>query len=297
MMRGHLAQRAEQLIADREPFVHATVVRAVQPTSVRAGDTALVLPDGDIDGFVGGMCALSSVQRHAIHALETGEALLLRLEPGDIGSEEPERGVVIEHNPCLSGGSLEIFLDPQLPAARIVIAGDMPIARALEGIAGAAGYDAVRVEAADVVPSATDAALIVASHGHDEEQALARGLAAGVGYVGLVASHRRGEAVLASLDVDDATRARIHTPAGLDIGARAPAEIAIAILAEFVEHRRTTRPTEPALPIVKPRFATDPICGMQVLEADASIHLDTPDGRVWFCCDGCRTRYELEHVA
>ena len=132
MIRGQLAQRAQQLTADRVPFVLATVVRARQPTSVRAGDSAIVLDDGTIDGFVGGTCATSSVRLHSLRALETGEAVLLRLVPDD-GGFDPEAAdgtVVVEHNPCLSGGALEIFLEPQVPAARLVVVGETPIARA-----------------------------------------------------------------------------------------------------------------------------------------------------------------------
>jgi xanthine dehydrogenase accessory factor len=316
MIKGELAHRAEQLVAEREPFVYATVVRTMQPTSVRAGDTALVLRNGDIDGFVGGVCAQSSVRLYAVRALETGEALLLRLEPGvgpvraadgaagDEGAtaaaaDMARDGVVVAHNPCLSGGSLEIFLDPQLPAARLVIAGDMPIARALEDIARAASYDVVRGTADEVAPAASDAALIVASHGEDEELVLARALAAGVPYVGLVASPKRGAAVLAALDVPDALRSLVHTPAGLDIGARLPAEVAISILAEVVALRGVVQPPAPvarALPMAPPPagppIAIDPICGMEVVATEASVHLDVDDGeRVYFCRDGCRTTY------
>ena len=133
MIKGDLAQHAAQLVADRVPFVHATVVRAAKPTSVRPGDSALVLMDGTIEGFVGGMCAESSVRLHAARVLETGEAVLLRLMPGTPaadGDPATRDGVIVAHNPCLSGGSLEIFLEPQLPAQRVVVAGDTPIARA-----------------------------------------------------------------------------------------------------------------------------------------------------------------------
>src|SRR3954454_626135 len=113
MIKGDLVQRMEQLLSAREPFVTATVVRAAKPTSVRPGDTALVLADGTIDGFVGGVCAQESVRLHAARVLETGEAVLLRLLPGLVSSGEARDGVVVAHNPCLSGGALEIFLDPQ----------------------------------------------------------------------------------------------------------------------------------------------------------------------------------------
>src|SRR3954469_2879658 len=148
MIKGDLVERMERLLAERVPFVTATVVRAAKPTSVRPGDAALVLADGTIEGFVGGVCAQESVRLYAARALETGEATQRRLLPGlAITERDPLDGVVVSHNPCLSGGALEIFLDPQPVAPRIVVVGDTPIARALEVIARAAGYDVVRAAA------------------------------------------------------------------------------------------------------------------------------------------------------
>ncbi|MGZ6644130.1 MAG: XdhC family protein [Solirubrobacteraceae bacterium] len=223
------------------PFVQATVVRARRPTSVRPGDSAVVLPDGTIEGFVGGVCAEDSVRLHALRALETGEPLLLRLVP-EPGAEEAEEGAVVAHNPCLSGGGLEIFLEPRLPAPRLAVVGDAPVARALSRLGEQLGF-AVATE-----PGGDDAALVVASHGRDEEAALAAALTAGVPYVGLVASARRGAAVRAALDVPDALRSRLHTPAGLSIGARTPEEIALSILAEIVRERREPGPAAPPAP-------------------------------------------------
>jgi xanthine dehydrogenase accessory factor len=264
---------------------------------VRAGATALVLGDGTIEGFVGGHCAEPSVRLHALRALETGEALLLRIEPGD-GEVDALEGAVTVHNPCISGGALEIFLEPQLPAARVVIAGATPIAVALEQVARAAGFDAVRGEPAEVVPHATDAALVVASHGIDEEVTLARALEAGVGYVGLVASRRRGTAVREALDVPDALRPLLHTPAGLDIGARTAAEVAVSILAQIVGERTAGAHPQPAesppLAITMPATATDPVCGMEVVAAEATVHLDDGGRRVYFCCEGCRSTYAAD---
>jgi xanthine dehydrogenase accessory factor len=212
------------------PFVRATVVRAQRPSSVKAGDTAVVLPDGTIDGFVGGACSEESVRLHALRVLETGEPLVLRILPGD-GEAPAEEGAVTVSNPCLSGGALEIFLEPHLPAPRMTVVGDTPVARALASLAEQLGYEVV---------GDADAAVVVASHGHDEEEALSRALRAGVPYVGLVASRRRGAAVLSSLD--EADRERVHTPAGLDIGARTPVEIALSILAEIVSLRQARVP-------------------------------------------------------
>ncbi len=280
MIKGQLVERMERLRADREPFVTATVVRAAKPTSVHPGDSALVLADGTIEGFVGGVCAQSSVRLHAARALETGDAILLRLVPGVAPADAPATpdGVVVAHNPCLSGGSLEIFLEPQPVAPRLVIVGETPIARALAQVAAAAGYD---VATGDADPR--DAALVVASHGESEEAALAAALHAGVPYVGLVASPRRGGAVRDALDVPDALRGRVHTPAGLDIGARSPAEIAVSILAEIVAERTA----HPAVTIT----AVDPICGMEVVVGDTTPYFDAGGERVYFCCEGCRSKY------
>jgi xanthine dehydrogenase accessory factor len=288
MIKGDLADRMEELIAARVPFVTATVVRAMSPTSVRPGDSALVLADGQIDGFVGGVCAQASVRLHAARALETGEAVILRLEPG-AGEETVEDGIVVDHNPCLSGGTMEIFLEPQLPALRIVIAGDTPIARALAQIALAAGYDVGR----DAEPTASDAAVVVASHGNAEEAMLARALEVGVGYVALVASDKRGAAVRDSLDVPDALREQLHTPAGLAIGAETPEEIAIAILAEFVSKRVAQPPPALVAPV---QTAIDPVCGMTVTISDATLHADIGGERFWFCSEGCRTAYIERNV-
>jgi xanthine dehydrogenase accessory factor len=235
MIAERLANRANALEAERVPFVQATVVRAGRPASVRAGATALVLGDGTIEGFVGGHCAEPSVRLHALRALETGDALLLRIEPGD-GEHADADGAVTVHNPCLSGGTLEIFLEPHVPAPRVNVIGDTPIAYALHHLGRSLGYDVVTPESFDF--SDDDAAVVVASHGRGEESALAAALDVGVSYVGLVASRKRGAAVVAELEVSDADKARVHTPAGLDIGARTPEEIALSILAEIVATRR-----------------------------------------------------------
>jgi xanthine dehydrogenase accessory factor len=297
MIKTELFREAERLAAAREPFVLATVVRAAAPTSVRPGDSAIVLADGAVEGFVGGVCAQASVRLHAVRALETGESMLLRLVPGSASAEDDplaQGGVVVVNNPCLSGGALEIFLEPQLPAPRIVVAGTTPIARALATVAGAARFDVVPCEPGEVAPHATDAAVIVASHGTNEELALARALEAGVGYVGLVASRRRGTAVRDALAVPDALRAELHTPAGLDIGARTPAEIAISILAEIVAGRTVGRAgAGPARP--QPATAIDPVCGMEVVAAEATIQLDARGERLYFCCEGCRASYAAQH--
>lgn len=308
MLEGELALIVEGLLSERTPFVLATVVRARRPTSVRPGDAAIVLPDGALEGFVGGVCAESSVRLHALRTLETGEPLLLRLVPDDgeatddRGESDAIDGAVVERNPCLSGGALEIFLEPHLPAPRLVIVGGSPIADAVATVARAAGYDCLRGAAGSGVKLDGAAAVVVASHGNGEEQVIGEALSAGVPYVALVASRKRGAAVRADLDVPDELRDQLHTPAGMDIGARTPAEIAISILAEMVARLHSDpapgRPggvAEETAPSVV-AVAADPVCGMQVAITDAAPRLETAGERVYFCSDRCRDAYAAEHA-
>src|SRR5215204_4382772 len=133
-MTKDLRRAADKLRSDRRPFVAATVVRAERPTSAKAGDTALVLDDGTVLGFVGGECAEASVKTQALAALRTGEPVLLRITPEGPGAgadDDRATGAVTVHNPCLSGGVLEIFLEPEVPPRLVVVHGDAPIARAV----------------------------------------------------------------------------------------------------------------------------------------------------------------------
>lgn len=298
VIRGELAERIDRLTEERAAFVLATVVRARHPTSVRPGDTALVLADGTIEGFVGGDCARASVRLHALRSLETAEPLLLRLVPSDgdeLDAGDADDAVVVERNPCLSGGALEIFLEPQVPALLIEIVGDSPIALALERLAAAAGYYALRGAGNEIAISPGAAAVVVASHGAEEDRILAEALSMSVPYVALVASRRRGEAVRAALDVPDELRGQLHTPAGLDIGARTPAEIAVSILAEVVVERSSNPSPVTADP---PQMtAVDPVCGMAVVVVESTPWLELPDGRAFFCGEGCRRAYARQrHV-
>ncbi|MCF6511580.1 YHS domain-containing protein [Blastococcus sp. MG754427] len=290
-----VADLAAELSRSREPFVQATVVRAQKPASAHAGDTALVRADGRIDGFVGGTCAESSVREYGLMTLATNEPVLLRIVPGEQLPRSTEEGAVTVANPCLSGGSVEIFLEPRVPAPRLLVVGDSPIAQALAALGGPLGFDAVAVPGERAEPAAGDAALVVASHGRGEEPALTAALRLGVPYVGLIASRIRGAAVLAALDVPDELRARVHSPAGLDLGGRTAAEIALSVLAEIVRERRAAerhaadRPAPPAG--TGPARAVDPVCGMTVAAVDATPRAEVDGVTTWFCCPGCRTRF------
>ncbi|MFD6289847.1 XdhC family protein [Streptomyces sp. NPDC060205] len=307
---GPLEARMAELTGRRVPFVKATVVRARRPASARPGDTALVLADGRIEGFVGGVCAEATVRVQALRTLRDGESLLLRISPEETadGTGEPvvEEGAVSVRNPCLSGGELEIFLEPLRPAPRVLVFGDSPIARSLLDFGPALGYAISSVSGADALGTpgagapAGPHAVVIASHGRDEERALLSAVRAGVPYVGLVASPRRGAAVLAGLahELDEEQRARVRTPAGLWIGARTPGEIAVSILAEVIQAVRSPTAAAEEVRVGAPVTvtATDPVCGMEVAgSAGTTPYSDAGGaGRQWFCCPSCREAYEKD---
>ena len=287
MMPSALTRRAQELAEQSVPFATATVVRVERPTSAKPGNTALVLTDGTIEGFVGGDCAEQSVREYALRAIESGDTLLLRIVP--FGGEE-ERGVVTVQNPCLSGGMIEVFVEPVVPAPRVLVEGDMPISQALLRLGGELGLDMVAVVGGEFEPRDGDLALVVAGHGREELPALRAGLEAGMPYVGLVASRRRGQGVLGELKTDGVAQDlldRIDTPAGLDIGARTPEEIALSILARIVEVRRRPRETVTAV---------DPICGMTVTVVPGTPSLEHEGETVYFCREGCKAAFELQHA-
>jgi xanthine dehydrogenase accessory factor len=287
MIPAALVRRAEQLAQRGEPFSTATVVRVQRPTSAKPGNVALVLADGTIEGFVGGGCAEQSVREYALRALESGEPLLLRVVP--FGGDD-ERGVVTVQNPCLSGGMIEVFIEPTVPAPRVLVEGDTPIVHALLRIGPELGLDMLSVVGGEFEPQPRDLALVVAGHGREELPALRKGLEAELPYVGLVASPRRGVGELGELKSDGVQQVlldRIDTPAGLDIAARTPEEIALSILAKIVEVRRAPRGTVTAV---------DPICGMTVTVVPGTPSLEHEGETVYFCREGCKAAFELQHA-
>jgi xanthine dehydrogenase accessory factor len=309
-MRTDLLAKAEALRQARTPYVLATVVRAERPTSAKAGDSALILADGTLDGFVGGTCAESTVRLQGLRLLQTGTSTLLRITPEDQAAVPTERlsrpsrsgdeaeGMIVVNNPCLSGGSLEIFLEAMMPAPLIHVHGDAPVARALVRVGAAAGYDLVAADATTVIPPDT-AAVVVASHGRGEEAAIAAAVRAEVPYIALVASRKRGEMVLKSVGVSPD---RVHSPAGLDIGARTASEVAVSILAEIIATRPEPRQLAPgpvgitpaeitARPAEMGTAALDPVCGMTVTITADALAAEHAGEMFYFCGSGCKVAF------
>jgi xanthine dehydrogenase accessory factor len=220
--------RAGQLSTERRPFVLATVVRVERPASARVGDHAIVTPDGAIEGWVGGACSEPTVVTEALAALGDGDSRVVVVEGG-----------------CASEGRVEVLVEPRVPAPEIAVIGGSPAAATLRRLVPEIGW---RV-AGEVSPGAE--AVVVATMGHGDEAALEAALATEARYVGLVASGRRASRVLADLrdrGLGEDELARVHSPAGLDLGSSTQEEIAVAILAQLIawRHTRATPSAPPA---------------------------------------------------
>ena len=289
-MSTTMTARIAELTRTGVPFVQATVVRAQPPSSARAGDRAIILADGSMEGFVGGHCAAGSVRSAALDVLGSGAGVLLRVLPDGQASFPAAPGASVVVNPCLSGGALEIYLEPLLPDPVLHVVGSSPVVDALVVLGGPLGLD---VRATDGhVPPAGATAVVVASHGGDEAGAVRAALAAGVGFVGVVCSRTRAASILAELDLSEAEAARVHPHVGLDIGARTAPEIALSILGAIVRGIRVDGLAVPVRETAEaPERATDPVCGMSV-----TIGVDTATATVdgvqhWFCGPGCRDSF------
>ncbi len=297
---------AHSLSATGRPFVLATVVRCEPPTSAKPGAKALITPDGKLTGWVGGSCAEPVVIKEALKALGDGAPRFIALlGEGGIGRGRRE-GVREYAMPCHSGGTMEIYIEPVLPKPQLLLVGHGPVVETLEKLGEALDFTVA------LVPSETSAGrfpelritsrtfIVVATHGTSDEEALEQALRSGAGYVSLVSSRRRADVVIAALrakGVPAEALGRLKAPAGLDIGAVTPEEIAVSILAEIIQVSRSRKveweladraPEEPG-----ETEARDPVCGMVVEIASAKYRSEISGKSIYFCCLRCKQAFDL----
>jgi xanthine dehydrogenase accessory factor len=298
-MRAELLQLAAELAQRGEPFVLAMVVRRESYSSAQQGDMAVITADGSYHGWLGGNCTQPTVKREARRALAEGKPRLVSLSPDPKREERP--GVLALPMTCHSGGSVDIYLEPVLPAPRLLLFGASPVVRSLGKLGAAMGYavDVVSVAGGSAAATALRPggalAAVVATMGENDEDSVAAALEARPDYLGVVASRRRFAELRASLlarGVAPSALDVIRNPAGLDIGARLPEELALSILAEIVQLRRAAaRPSEVAPVEHDQNEETDPVCGMTVVVATAK-HKAEHDGNVYYFCNPrCREKF------
>jgi xanthine dehydrogenase accessory factor len=290
-------EQAGELARSGQAFAVATVVWRQAPSSSQQGSRAIITAEGELRGWIGGACAEPVVIREAKRVMADGNARLLLLgTPDQFGAAVPD-GMTVVPISCQSEGALEVYIEPVLPVPHLVIVGSSPMAHTLDSLARALGWCTDLVTGPDFTPErvvAERSMVIVATQGHGDEDMIERAIAGRPAYLGLVASRRRGEAVLGYLaerGVPKDRLDRVQVPAGLDLGRTTHEEIAVSILAQLVQLRASG-----ALAVPRggpePARAADPVCGMTVA-ADASGWPLTRDGvTYYFCCAGCRRTFE-----
>lgn len=318
MAAWELIEQGRELRRARQPFALATVVRCERPASAHPGDQALITADGCLYGWIGGSCTEPVIIREALRALRAGRSCLVRLGPPDAQPGIAPDGLVTYPMTCHSGGTLEVFVDPCLPAPRAVLVGQAPVTVALATLAATAGFEVVVCDpraaveefpaARQVIASLDPAALaldpytyvVVATHGQADDEALAVALRGPARYVALVSSRRRADVCRATLLAAGLTREQVDclkAPAGFDLGATTPAQIAISIVAEMVQHvcsATTIEQGDVPSPVATAVTAVDPVCGMTVEPAEGAPSLIHGGQVYYFCCSGCRGQFERD---
>jgi xanthine dehydrogenase accessory factor len=288
-----ILDEAAELSRRGEEFAMATVVWRQGPSSGQPGSRALITASGQLHGWIGGACAEPVVLREAQRVIAEGRPKLLLLgSPDQFGGSIPE-GMVTVPISCQSEGALQVYVEPVIPTPQLTIVGRSPMAHTLVELARALGWRASIVDGPDFSAAElnTHSIVVVATQGHGDEDAIEQAVSALPAFVGLVASRKRGEAVLGYL-ADRAVPAhlleRVRVPVGLDLGHTTHREIAVAVLAELVQLRAAGQLAAQQSTVDTTRQATrDPVCGM-----DASGYPYVHDGVTYhFCCVGCRDAF------
>ena len=317
-MFDEFLKKSAELTAKGEVFAVATVVRSQAPSSGKQGDRAIVLANGELAGWIGGGCAQPVVVKESLKAMKDGRPRMVRISPSSDGSEE---GVVDYTMTCHSGGALDVYIEPVLPRTQVVILGRSPIALTLARLSHVLGYrvtivaehlpkdDLAEVESiedkdfllepAKVMP---ESFVVVSTQGEGDEEALEQALKSAAKYVAFVASKKKAAKVFEFLRGQGIAQSRIdqvHAPAGLSISAASPEEIAVSILAEIIQVRRSQPQSEVAkksslLLNVLNTEAKDPICGMMVDTMKAKYKSQHEGKWVYFCCAGCKDTFDRQ---
>jgi xanthine dehydrogenase accessory factor len=316
-------EQAVRLRADAEPFALATVVACKRPNAAYPGARAIIKADGMLSGWVGGSCAQPTVIREALKALADGKSRLLRISPDLQHDAVSQEGVYDFVMTCASQGALEIFVEPFLPHPELLIIGETPVAQALARFGALLDFTVCVSDPAatkEQFPDATtlydqlEAArdrvsprsyVVVATQGAYDEEALEAFIETSAGYIGLVASGKRAASIFQYLrdkGVRPELQQRVMCPAGLELGAVTPPEIAFSIMGEILQlTRRNAGKAVPATPaaipgadVVMDMEVVDPVCGM-IVQVSGARYISEYAGKTFaFCCMGCKECFDRE---
>ncbi len=312
--------KGQELRKRNEPFAIAVVVRREAPSSGKTGDKAIINKFGEIIGWVGGGCVRAILIKEAEDAMKTGIARLVRI--GKSLTQSQQEGVMEYKMTCQSEGLVEVFIEPVLPPPHLVVMGKTAIAKALVKLAKTTGFRVTAV-APDIKPDTFDkvdelitqynlkqvntteaSCIVVATQVDQDETALQEAVGKANCYLGFVSSRKKGNKLMDYLKdagVDPVRVAAIKSPAGIDINAKSPEEVAISILAEIIQVK-SQAPAASAFTQFdttraeagKPKFYINPVCGVPVDVNSPKHVIDYKGEKVYFCCDGCKVKFEQD---
>jgi xanthine dehydrogenase accessory factor len=319
-MFNQFLEEARHLYQSREPFAIAFVVNRQVPSSGKPGDKAVIEKNGKVSGWIGGGCTRGIVVKEAGDAIRDGKPRLVRISPGgELISSLPNPGVKDYNMTCHSGGAVEVYIEPVLPRPQLLIMGKSHVAMALARLGRAMDYTVtVASKAADVemFPEASaiiaqtelpagvvhpNTCIVVCTQGENDEDALEQAVLSDAPYVAFVASRRKANAIFHTLrqrGISFDQLKRVRTPAGMDIKAKLPEEVAISILAEIIHFIRSdegaiSADTEGASAADSDIFI-NPVCNIPVSKSGAKHVIEYKGENYYFCCDGCKATFEEE---
>lgn len=296
--------RELELGAKDVPFVVVGVLKTEGPTAIKAGNKAIILSDGSIEGWVGGHCTENEIVSNALACLKEGTSRSLNLT-------------------TCQGGRMDVYLEPYLPKRKLIIFGHVPIASALASLARSLNFSVTVVDknvskerfpgADNIVKSIEDldqkmnpsqTFAVIATMGERDHEYVEKLLRLGLPYIGVVAGKKRAGEIISYLrasGLSDNEISRVKSPAGINVRAVTAEEIALSIMAEIIDQSRTTREAVTDLvgsPIVEKKirtsdtaYATDPVCGMSVERESAEFSVQFNGERMYFCCESCKDAF------
>ncbi len=275
-------KRASELQEKGEPFAIATVINTVAPTSAKPMSKAIIHPNGDLEGWIGGGCSIHTVITEGVNCIKTGKSIVLRLSPEEISEDKItyKKEVFLT---CESGGTLEFHIEPVLPMTKLIIYGSTPTAFALAKMGSFLNYDCFICSPNTLLGEGLSKKInivsnyktfsgncvtVVATQGENDINALQAAIACKPNFISMIISKKKAKSILRKLEKIGCSKdeiTKVKFPAGLNINAKTPEEIAISILAEIINDRNSEDKNEQTiLEIIDNKKEIDPISEMVV---------------------------------
>ena len=315
-MHNSFLEKAKLLNQNNEAYAMAFIIRRLIPSSGKPGDKAIITKEGHIHGWIGGGCTRGIVLKEALLSLKEGKPRTVSISPS-AKNNLPDH-IKTYTMTCQSGGEVDIYIEPVLPKPHIVIFGVSHIGMALSKIAKSMDYEVsaisnkvdknlfpdadhlIDLKDVENKPLGKNAYVVVCTQGEGDTEALFKAAEMNPSYLSFVASRKKANAIFSELrdkGLNFDQLKKIKTPAGLDIGAKLPEEVAISILAQIIQDLRSIpKVTEPKkeepLIIDNDDFYINPVCQIPVQKSTAKHVLQYKEEKVYFCCDGCKVSFE-----